>query len=356
MDYSLSVNKLLDAYDKVALNYKLVEIYGDMYLITNEEKYLKKKEQVARCYQELGVRYYREQGKVDLVDIVLCKDKFCKNCQNILSKKRYMKFKPFLDKYVEDYDIYHVTLTVPNCSNWQLQTTLDDMYNAFSRFIKMFRRSKGKYKFLDLPFLDYQGCVRSLEITYNNETKQYHPHFHCLFIMSKDLPDERCVVNKFSYKAGAFNRAFTLLEEKIQKLWYLFYNHIKVTESNFANCLGYSCTCEVTNYDYKEVFKYTLKESFDFILDSEPVFMCLESALYNRRVIQGYGCLFNLDFDNDLDILVDNLYDDYVEELKFQEDPVYMVVTINELVDAVEKNHVNVFSKKLIKGVINYEE
>lgn len=69
------------------------------------------------------------------------------------------------------------------------------MYKSFAKFILLFRRKGRKNLFLKLPTYGYQGCIRSLEITYSNDTHLYHPHFHCIFVLKKDLFFDPCIVN-----------------------------------------------------------------------------------------------------------------------------------------------------------------
>lgn len=359
MDNNLTIDlsRLQDGYDKIKTNYTISEYYQTLYRITDLDKYVSKAMHVAQCYKYFSVDFYRAQRVTDLKHISLCHDKFCKNCQNLLSKQRYIHFKPYLDKYVDDYDIYHVTLTVPNVSGLFLQSTLDNMYTAFAKFIKIFRRKNCRHKYLALDDLGYKGCVRSLEITYKDG--QYHPHFHCLFILSKNLHLEPCIVNKYSYSNGAFNRMFTKMEVTIQKLWYLIFNNLRISESSFTNlALGYSCTCDLTNYDYKEVFKYTLKESFDSIVDSEVVFLTLYNALEGRRIIQGYGCLFNLNaYDDVISQEADKLYLQIVGNLYNIERPLPMVLRIDDIINDIESDSdVQYISRNSVKGVLMNEE
>lgn len=358
--FDLPKDKILDAMYKVSFNYKIAEYYQTMFMMTDEDKYARKCVRISNCYKYFNIDVYNKQQITDIKQISLCNDKFCKNCQNILSKQRYIRFKPFLENLSDMYDLYHVTLTVPNVSGLFLNDTLDKMYDAFGRFIKVFRRKNCKHQYLNLDSLGYQGAVRSLEITLEQGRKYYfHPHFHCIFAIKKDLDLERCIVNKFSYNNGVFERAFTSFEQTIQKLWYLVYNNIRITEDNFMEAEGYSCTAELTNYDYKEVFKYTLKETFDDLVNDEVIFLTLERALRNRRIIQGYGALFGISDLLDEEILQDaeSSYLQYVNSLAAQEKPLPLTIEYYMLRNEIDINpDMQFISRNSIKGVITYEE
>lgn len=351
-------NRIYESIERVACNYKIAEYYEYLYQITDDEKFINKCRNISNCYKYFDVDYYNQQKIVDIKRISLCHDKFCKNCQNILSKQRYVHFKPYLDELSESYDLYHVTFTVPNCNSLFLGYTLDKMYFSFAKFINYLRRKDSKHTFLNLNKLGYQGCIRSLEISYTSE-KLYHPHFHCIFVLRKDLFFEPCIINKFSYDKGVFKQMFTELEIEIQKVWYLIYNNIRLTEDNYNNLpLGYSCTALITNYDYKEVFKYTLKETFDVINEDRSVFQCLQKELHKRRVIQGYGCLFNINTEEDVIAQeADYEYLRYIEKLWDVEEPKFFVLRLQEIIKDIESDaDLQYISRKTIKGVIEDEE
>ena len=361
--FEIPKERLLDSLYKNSFNYKIAEYYQTLYMITDDDNYMRNCERVANCYKYFSIDMYLKHNITDITSISLCNDKFCKNCQNVLSKQRYLKFKPYLDALSEEYDLYHVTLTVPNVSGLFLNDTLDKMYDSFGKFIKIFRRKNSRHKYLNLESLGYVGAVRSLELTYN-EASGYHPHFHCIFALKKELDLERCIVNKFSYSNGIFNRSFTTFEQTIQKLWYLIYNNKRITEDNFLNAEGYSCTADITNYDYKEVFKYTLKETFDDIVNSEVVFLTVRRALHYRRIIQGYGKLFGIsDYEGEvISLAYDNAYEEYIEELKKDCDPIHAVIFDYMLRDEIEKNpSMNYISRATVKPIVyekgeHYEE
>ena len=356
IDYSVKSETIKEAYSKTAYNYIIRDYYKKLAIDEQDETYYNRAKKIDECYKFFNLDYYLHNNIADITSISLCNDKFCKNCQNLLSKQRYIHYKPYLDELSEEYDLYHITLTVPNTVSNDLNITLNKMYLSFAKFIKIFRRKNSRHKYLDLENLGYQGCVRSLEITYNNQNG-YHPHFHCIFAFKKDINQEQKYINDFSYSNCILKRKFTRFEITIQKLWYMIYNSIRITEKSFEELeQGYSCIAELTNYDYKEVFKYTLKESFDDILDSEEVFYTLRTALYNRRIIQGYGCLFGIcDDDEDIKQDIDIAYKEYLQELTGEELPHKFTFEIDNVFTLLD-NNTKLITRKSIKEIINYDE
>jgi len=76
-----------------------------------------------------------------------------------------------LEKHKSDIPLF-LTLTVPNCTAENFNKTLSLMYGAFSN---MFRKVKIKRA--------VRSWFRGLEITYNEESDTYHPHFHVLLMV-----------------------------------------------------------------------------------------------------------------------------------------------------------------------------
>lgn len=66
-------------------------------------------------------------------------------------------------------NLVFITLTIRNCSADKLPETLDKLYSSWRRLIRT-----DMYKNAVL------GSMRSIEITYNENTNTYHPHIHAL--------------------------------------------------------------------------------------------------------------------------------------------------------------------------------
>jgi len=101
-----------------------------------------------------------------------CKSKFCKRrwcvvCNRIRTADLVSKYMPTLDTWDEKQ---FVTLTIPNPNKNALPGALSGMYK---NFVKMKDNLRKNYS------TKLVG-VRKLEITYNREMNNYHPHFHLI--------------------------------------------------------------------------------------------------------------------------------------------------------------------------------
>lgn len=262
----------------------------------------------------------------------LCHDKFCANCKKVVQAGRMSKYIPELEKYKSN--LFHLTLTVPNCSGQDLNFTYKKMAKSFKTLIRYFTGNL-KIKGINFERFKYQGAVRSLEITFNGDS--YHPHFHVGIVLDSMISRKK-IINTYSYnnKNGIreLKRLFSKEEILIQKIWYLLINGIKVTKSSIEELEeGYSCAIEQFNEDdYAELFKYISKGSDEegHVLTYEN-FISLYYGLYRVKQIQGYGCLYKIDDSIDLEEL-DKQYEDYIQEIAKKESPVVACETPQDLI------------------------
>lgn len=344
-------NKIKKSARKVQGNDVIAEYYKELFEETGFAE--NKAEAVKSCLKVWDVDYYRLQKVKDVLRVNLCHDKFCPNCQNLVSLRRYAKYKPVLDKLLENYSIYHVVFTVPNCSAVKLNVTLKNMYSKFV-YVVQYMQGKRKVKNIDFKKYGFVGAVRSLEITISKT--DFHPHFHCLFVLKKDFQEKRKYINDYSYNNGKLKRKFTDFEILLQKCWYLFYNGQKLTKKAFDELpLGYSVIAEKTNGNYKEIFKYATKGlydpktgSFEYSYD---VFKTLYNALHRRKIIQGYGILNKLTFEDELSKEEkDNLYLEIKKKLQEIEDPFRQYIALSELCKEFdERDDITYISKNSIR-------
>lgn len=256
----------------------------------------------------------------------LCKDRFCSNCKKVKQALRMARFMPEIKKVGEYSNLYHLTLTVPNCDDKTLRNTIDRMNKSFAR-ITEFLKGKKKIRGLDFDRYNYVGAIRSLEVTFKRDS--YHPHFHVLLALDYD-DSEKLHVNSYSKRFGKVVRKFSDFEILIQKIWFLLINGKKVTLSNINNISnirksmelsnindeGYSCSMDMfADENYKELFKYMTKTHKD---DGEYFtfknFVTLYFQLKNLRQIQGYGDFFRLK-DVDIESEIDDSFNLVVDTL-----------------------------------------
>ena len=97
-----------------------------------------------------------------------CKDRWCIVCNRIRMGRRIDAYKPVFEAWAESDGVYMVTLTVPNVGATRLSSTLDEMQHQLKLCRRSIRRTRE---------LEYES-VRSTEVTFNAERRDFHPHYH----------------------------------------------------------------------------------------------------------------------------------------------------------------------------------
>lgn len=274
----------------------------------------------------------------------LCKDKFCSNCKKVKQASRMSRFIPELEKYKDK--LYHMTLTQPNVCKEQVKTTIKKCFKGIKKLIRYLNGTK-KIRGIDFSEWQYEGAVRSLEITFHENS--YHVHLHVALVLNCEDINNKKYTNTYSYNYGVLKRLFSEKEILIQKMWYLIMNDIKVTKKAIDSLeAGYSCTIDkFTDNSYAELFKYMVKdftEAHSFM--SYDNFKTLYYSLLNVRQIQGYGCLFNIN-DEDISEEVDEIYNSIIEELQKKETPVATVESPHDILS--DSEYILISRKKIFQ-------
>lgn len=289
-------------------NDEIADMYLDLGERRRDENLMKKFDTLRNCFKTWTIDYYRDQKVKDVLSVLRCHDIFCQNCQAQLSAVRAEKYVPLLDRIIEEYDLYHITHTVPNCLGPELKNTVDKMYKKFA-YVAQYFFGKRNAKGVDFSQFGCVGIIRALEISTKLSDKglEFHPHFHCIYVMEKGLRGlckpklENVNVYSFSQKNGF--RAFSDFEIFMQKMWFLLYEGFKFTLDNLESIReGYSGTVDKCKKGkYHEVFKYVMKGLFkDNMLSFDTdAFQYLYDTLHRRKVIQGYGIFYNCKFESD---------------------------------------------------------
>lgn len=330
---------------RIAGNEVISEYYKDFGIEQDSDTLTNRSLWVSQCYKFWDIDNYKVQRVRDVKRITLCKDKFCLNCQNNLALKREVKYKDILDLLRQHYDIYHCVFTVPNCSAQELVSTIDRMYKKFPYLIQYLQ---GKRKCNNVDFLDFgfRGAVRGFEVTTKRiiDGYEFHPHFHCLFVLRKGLDNKKKHTNDFSFSNGKKTRDFSDSEILFQKAWRLLYEGERLTYDSLKSLKeGYSVTMEDSKGKYHQVFKYALKGVFKkgAPLFSYEEFKDLYKALYRRKMIQGYGILNAFKFEEDIsDAEIDTAYLEIVNMLKSVELPQAEILTLESVLKDLEDNRV----------------
>lgn len=320
---------LEDVVQNISYNKIIIDYYEKFQLephITFSTHTLQKTTQrIENCNRVWELDKYEEHKIKDFKRTNLCRDKFCANCKKVKQSARMAKYIPALEEYQDK--LYHLTLTLPNCSGVDLLPTQKKMAACFQKLIR-YISGRAKIKGIDFSSWGYEGAVRSLEVTFKEDS--YHPHYHVGLVLNTDL-GRKNIENAYSFdnRTGIkkLTRLFCEKEILIQKIWYLLLNDVKVSKESIQKLKeGYSCTIDKFPKEaYQELFKYMTKETDEsgHVLTYEN-FITLYYSLYRAKQIQGYGVLYHITDDGDLEGMEEE-YEKFIQEIAKKESPVYVL-------------------------------
>ncbi|MFM7853912.1 MAG: protein rep, partial [Flammeovirgaceae bacterium] len=97
----------------------------------------------------------------------LCRKRWCTHCCRIKTAEMTNAYKKPLQELEA---LYFVTLTRPNVKGRELKSEIQKLIKGFQTIKDNMRKTYG---------MKLQG-MRKLEVTYNDVTDSYHPHFHLI--------------------------------------------------------------------------------------------------------------------------------------------------------------------------------
>jgi len=186
-----------------------------------------------------------------------CKNRFCPICSWRKAKKDALALSVQMKYIKEEHkkEFIFLTLTAPNVPADELEEEIK-MYNH--SFQKLMQRKEVK--------TIVKGYVRKLEVTYNAERNDYHPHFHVLIAVNKSY---------FTQTKQYINR------DRWLELWQQVTDNPSITQVDVRKVR------ENSNKEVAEVAKYSAKDS-DYLID-EKVFEVFYKALKGKRLIVQSG-------------------------------------------------------------------
>ena len=134
----------------------------------------KRMEVIAACGARLEFAVGAD-GSKKLYRAMLCHHPLCPICKARRSIKIFHELKAICTEARRQRPacpFAMLTLTVPNVTDADLSKTITHMMQSFDR---MFRRAEVKKVMV--------GFFRSLEVTYNKERDDYHPHYHVILML-----------------------------------------------------------------------------------------------------------------------------------------------------------------------------
>ena len=189
-----------------------------------------------------------------------CKHRFCPVCSWRKARKNALKIS-ILMQYLrekENKEFVFLTLTAPNVKADELSDEIKHYNQSFQRLMQR-KEVKAAVK----------GYVRKLEVTYNKERDDYHPHFHVVLAVNK------------SYFT---DKNYYISRDRWLELWQKSTKNPLITQVDIRKVKHTDNKKEVS-----EIAKYSAKDS-DY-LQNEKVFDTFYKTLTGKRLIV-YSGLF----------------------------------------------------------------
>lgn len=183
-----------------------------------------------------------------------CENRFCPICAWKKSRKNALKISVLMQylREEENKDFVFLTLTAPNVKGEELDDEIKHYNQSFQRLMQ---RKEVKNA--------VRGYVRKLEVTYNKERDDYHPHFHVILVVDKQYFN-----NKKQY----------IKRDRWLELWQKSTKNNLITQVDVRKVKATDNKKEVS-----EIAKYSAKDS-DY-LEDEKVFDTFYKSLSGKRLI-----------------------------------------------------------------------
>lgn len=189
-----------------------------------------------------------------------CDNRFCPICAWKKSRKNALKISVLMQylREEEKKEFVFLTLTAPNVKADELDDEIKHYNKSFQRLMQR-KEVKSAVK----------GYVRKLEVTYNKERDDYHPHFHVILAVNKSyFTDTKAYIARDRWlelwQQSTKNNLITQVDVR----------KVKVTDNK---------------KEVSEIAKYSAKDS-DY-LEDEKVFDTFYKSLSGKRLIV-YSGLF----------------------------------------------------------------
>ena len=232
-------------------------------------------ERIIECGSYLDLYFDETLAKKRLNKANFCGNRFCPMCSWRQTKKDALKISIIMEfiKKELNLDFIFLTLTAPNVKS-------ENLNDEIKKYNLSFKKLTKRKEFMKIS----KGYVRKLEVTYNQERNDYHPHFHVIV-----------VVNKSYFKSRDY-----LSKKKFLKLWQECMNDNSITQVDVR---------KIEMDDKKsisEIAKYGAKDS-DYLY-SQDVFDVFYKALKGKQLITYSGA-----FKDGLNAFKEGLLDKYKE-------------------------------------------
>lgn len=169
-----------------------------------------------------------------------CNNRFCPFCSWLKAKRTAFELLELIKvvEYKEKFAFLFITLTAPNVPKEKLREEIEEFNVSFKRLFQT-----KEFKVFN------KGFIRKLEITYNEERDDYHPHFHLVVAVNKSYFTSRNYMSK----------------KRLLELWQRAKRDTSITQVDIKPCRMDTVkqVMELATYSAKQGDLYKSKEIFD---------------------------------------------------------------------------------------------
>lgn len=232
------------------------------------------------CGSYLEFAVYPTEKKLKSANF--CKARLCPMCNWRLSQKRFGNLSAVTELTKSNkYQLLFLTLTAKNVTGNELNNEIKRFFNAWrnlTRYSEDFNKA-------------VHGWFRALEVTYNKDDDNYHPHLHIVLAV----------------KSTYFNSNYYITQKKWSEIWqhYLNVDYIPVVHiQKVYTKKGSSAESEASKYTVKDT-DYLIENDLNL---SSKVVQILDDSLRRVRLI-AYGGILKK-YYAELKLNEENLSDD----------------------------------------------
>lgn len=204
-----------------------------------EDKNLKL-DRLKECGNFIKFQSSEDKTKFILAGGNFCNNRFCPFCSWLKAKRTAFELLELIKvvEYTEKLAFIFITLTVPNVSREKLRKEIECFNKSFKRLFET-----KEFKAFN------KGFIRKLEITYNEERNDYHPHFHLVVAVNKSYFTSRDYMSK----------------RRLLELWQRATRNPNITQVDIKPCRMDTIkqVMELATYSAKQGDLYSSKEVFD---------------------------------------------------------------------------------------------
>lgn len=204
-----------------------------------EDKNLKL-DRLKECGNFIKFQSSEDKTKFILAGGNFCNNRFCPFCSWLKAKRTAFELLELIKvvEYTEKLAFIFITLTVPNVSREKLREEIECFNKSFKRLFET-----KEFKAFN------KGFIRKLEITYNEERNDYHPHFHLVVAVNKSYFTSRDYMSK----------------RRLLELWQRATRNPNITQVDIKPCRMDTIkqVMELATYSAKQGDLYSSKEVFN---------------------------------------------------------------------------------------------